>query len=170
MFMRSIASRGVSAALRRSLSTAAVDSPKLTIARNIMLLQELSKAKTEADLQKVFDAPLPMVELNDLPVELAHCSAYFSTDSISAAEPYIPDPTAWQNMPFGQYVYTEVQRAETWPFIVGLLLVNSLFFYAEFYIYPPLEQRDSKYLQLLESHEGAYKLSVAKHEAEHAHH
>jgi len=141
------------------------ESPKLTIAKNMMLLKELSHAKTEADLQKAYDAPMASVNLSALPAELEGLSAYFSTDSVSSAEPYIPDPTAWQNKNFGAFAWEECQRAETWPFVVSLIICNIVMIVA--HVSAPKEGRkDSPYLQLLESHEGAYQKKLER-EAHH---
>lgn len=114
MFLRSITNRGVQVALRRGLST---ESPKMTIAKNYLLLKELSSATTETELADKFANP-PAADMALMPAEL---TSYFSTAATSSAEPYIPDPTAWQNMPFWQYAGEEVKRAQTWPFLVGLM-------------------------------------------------
>jgi hypothetical protein len=113
-----------SLALRRLASAAkfsTADSPKITIAKNILLLSKISEATCEESLKKVLASPLPSVDIADLPADLKDLAPYFKLSEVSSSEKYVPDPTAWQNMSMMDMVVTESQREETWPFIVGFL-------------------------------------------------
>ena len=107
--------RGAMAA-KRCLSTV---SPKISIAQNILLLDQISAAKDVSALEKIASSPKAAIDVNNLPQRLEDLSPWFALDSTSTAVKFVPDPTAWQNMPFWDYVQVESGRAETWPFIVG---------------------------------------------------
>ncbi len=105
---------------RRSLSYAIVsESPKETIARNLLLLKSLSAAKNEQELAAVANAALPAVELNKLPAELSGVSSFLASSVAGSADKYVPDKTAWQNMDFWSFVQTEARREQTSPFLIG---------------------------------------------------
>ncbi len=108
--------------VRRGLSSAAVESPKITIARNVLRLKQLAEAKDEAALQAAATAALPAVDAANLPKELASLSGLFALGgSSTTAQKYIPDPQAWQNKGFFDFAGEEVARSETWPFFVGFV-------------------------------------------------
>jgi hypothetical protein len=100
----------------RNMST---ESPKLTIARNLLMMEKVSEAETEAELQKL---SLPTVDLKNLPAELASVADFFSqTSNASSGAKFEHDPKAWQNMKFLDFVQEEIKRPETWPFYVGFV-------------------------------------------------
>lgn len=100
----------------RQMST---ESPKVTIARNILFMQRVAEAKDEGALQNL---ALPNVDLANLPSELSPMSGYLSlTATAASTEKFTADPTAWQNMDFAAFAATEAQRTETWPFLVGFV-------------------------------------------------
>ena len=103
------------------LSSASLESPKITVVRNILLLKNISEAADEESLKKVLASPLPTVDISNLPDELKPFQTYLNLTKMSDSEKFIPDPTAWQNMNFLDMAVTEVQRDETWPFFVGFL-------------------------------------------------
>lgn len=105
----------------RKLSAVVAESPRETVARNILLLNEIAGAKDEAALVKVASATLPAVDFKNLPPELADVSTYFSTSGVAVGAKFIPDPKAWQNMSFGKFAQTEVMRNETFPFFMGFM-------------------------------------------------
>ncbi len=108
--------------VRSGLSSAAVESPKITIARNVLRLKQLAEAKDEAALQAAATAALPAVDAANLPKELASLSGLFALGgSSTTAQKYIPDPQAWQNKGFFDFAGEEVARSETWPFFVGFV-------------------------------------------------
>lgn len=102
-------------AAQRSFST---ESPKLTIARNLLMMQRIAEAKDEAALAKV---TLPTVDAANLPAELSSLAGYFQLSSVAGTGTYNKDPNAWQNMGFWDFAATEAQRDETWPFLVGFV-------------------------------------------------
>ena len=97
------------------------ESTKVTIARNILLMKEISQAKDEEALTKIVAAGAPSVDTANPPAELASFGPYFALSNVSASEKFKPDPTAWQNMALGDMAAAEASRAETWPFIVGFV-------------------------------------------------
>ena len=99
-------------------SSSAIESPKITIAKNLLLLRNISEANDEESLQKVLSAPLPAIDVNNLPEELKDLEEYLVLGS-GADDKYIPDPTAWQNKSGFGVAADEVQRSEVWPLIVG---------------------------------------------------
>jgi len=107
--------------LRRGLSTVAVESPRVTIARNILALENVLGAKDEAALKSVLTAAAPTVDIANAPQELAALKNYFAVQASAGADKFIPDPNAWQNKDFWSFAAEEVQRAETWPFFVGFV-------------------------------------------------
>lgn len=103
----------------RSFSTA--ESPKITLARNILLLKKISEAKDEAALSKINLSELPALDASNPPKELEDFTSYFELSKVQATEKFVPDPTAWQNMAPLDYAATELKRDETWPFFVGIV-------------------------------------------------
>lgn len=96
-------------------------SPKIAIGQNILRLDAIYNAADEASLTKIAASPLPSVDPNNLPPQLQSLSGWYALDSVSASDKFIPDPTAWQNQGFWEFVGSEAKRDQTWPFIVGFL-------------------------------------------------
>lgn len=96
-------------------------SPKVAIAQNILLMKEIANAADDAALIKLSAAGLPKVDTASPPSELEEFKEYFALSKMSSTETFTRDPKAWQNMGFADYAGTEVQRAETWPFLVGFV-------------------------------------------------
>ena len=115
-----IASRKISAVVgRRAFSTA--EQPRITIAKNILVMHELAAAKTTAELEAAIKNT-PKVDLDLLRPELAGLRGYLADAKFSksaAGAAFTPDKTAWQNLPFADYVAAEAGRADTWPFLAG---------------------------------------------------
>jgi hypothetical protein len=101
--------------------TSTLESPKVTIVKNILLLKKISAAKDDAALAQALAAELPTVDSNNLPDELKEFHPYLALSNVSKSEKFVPDPSAWQNMSFFDFALVEGQRAETWPFFVGLM-------------------------------------------------
>ena len=96
-----------------------MSTPKQVIAQNMVLLKNMSEAKTEAEFESIYAAAPVAVDINALPTEFAHLKPYFDLDAVTSAVPFTPDPTAWQNKSFGEFAVEEAQREETWPFLAG---------------------------------------------------
>lgn len=106
----------------RKFSSVATQSPKLTIAKNMLRMKAISEAKTDAELEKVLSSPLADIDLDNLPTELQPQSAYFGLASMTTNnDKFVHDSTAWQNKEFSDFATEELQRAETWPFFVGIV-------------------------------------------------
>lgn len=107
----------------RFFSSAAVvtESPKITIARHLLLLKQIAAAKDEAKLDELSKSGLPTIDLNNLSSDFDDFKSYFALSTLQKGDKFIPDPTAWQNMDALSFASTELQRAETWPFFVGFV-------------------------------------------------
>ncbi len=121
MLGRSLLSRTVGRVASRKLSSVVAEAPRVTVARNILLLSQISGAKDEAELAKIASASLPAVDLKQLPEELADISTYFNASGIAVGSKFAPDPKAWQNMDFFSFVQHEVMRKHTFPFFLGFM-------------------------------------------------
>lgn len=106
-----------------SLATRAFStvSPKIAIGQGILRLEHLATIQDEAALEKFGSFKAADISVDNLPASLKELQTWYSLDKVSANDKYIPDPTAWQNMPFWEFVGHESKRAETWPFLVGFL-------------------------------------------------
>jgi hypothetical protein len=93
-------------------------SPRMTIAKNILVYESLSKATTEAELDAAMKAS-PNVDVNNLAPGIAHMKEYLSSAPASAEGGFQKDANAWQNLPFAGMVAAEAGRDMTWPFLVG---------------------------------------------------
>ena len=111
----------LSSASKRCFSVA-VEAPKTTVGRHLLQLENIGAAKSVEDLQKIA-AALPAFNAEKLPESLADMSQYFNSGAAASSEKFVHDKTAWQNMSYGDFIGTEVKRAATWPFIVGLMYV-----------------------------------------------
>jgi hypothetical protein len=96
-------------------------SPKVAIAQHIMMMREISAAKDEATLNKIAAAGLPSLDVANPPSEFEDFKGYFALSAMKSTDTFTPDPTAWMNMPWGQYAYTEFGREHTWPFFIGYM-------------------------------------------------
>jgi hypothetical protein len=101
--------------------SAVVSNPKVAIAQNVMLMKEIANAADEATLNRIASSGLPAVNTANPPKELEDFSSYFSLSELKSSEKFVRDPHAWQNKSGFDYVGTELQRAETWPFMAGFL-------------------------------------------------
>lgn len=111
-------SRKFTGLIARNFST---ESPKVTIARNLLRLQQIQGAKDENELKKVLASPLPTVDLKQLPEHFGQLDTYFVSGAVASAGGFKPDPNSWQNQDFASFASTEAQRNETWPFLVGFM-------------------------------------------------
>ena len=101
--------------------SAAVASPKVAIAQNILMMQQIAGATDEAALTKISSSGLPTIDINTPPQGFEDFKTYFALGSLKSNEKFTPDPTAWQNMGAADFAGTELMRAETWPFFAGFV-------------------------------------------------
>jgi len=94
------------------------ESPRVTIAKNVLKFQALKAATNEAALEAAAKSS-PHIDVNALPAEIAGLKSYLSSAPAATGEGFKKDPTAWQNMSFGAYVPVEAARDNTWPFVAG---------------------------------------------------
>eukprot|EP00600_Ochromonadales_sp_CCMP1393_P007428 CAMPEP_0174962344 /NCGR_PEP_ID=MMETSP0004_2-20121128/4733_1 /TAXON_ID=420556 /ORGANISM="Ochromonas sp., Strain CCMP1393" /LENGTH=126 /DNA_ID=CAMNT_0016210869 /DNA_START=159 /DNA_END=539 /DNA_ORIENTATION=- len=126
------------------------------MAQHVMLMKEISQAADEEALAKLSNSALPSIDVENPPKELEEWSTYFSLGAVGTSEKFTPDPTAWQNMGFGDYAATEAQRSETWPFLVGFITVNILLGFGLGAALPKEARDHSKYVAMLEGRQTAH--------------
>ena len=102
----------------RAAAAVVAESPRLTIARNVLRFKELKAATSEAQLDAAAKSA-PQIDLEALPAEIQGLKGYLSSAPTAAGEAFKKDPTAWQNMGFGAFIGVEAARDNTWPFVVG---------------------------------------------------
>ena len=100
-------------------SAVAAEGPRMTIAKNVLMFQELKAAGNEGALDAAMKAT-HTVDVANLPPAIAHMKDYLAAAGSTGASGFAKDPAAWQNMSFGEMAAEEVKRNETWPFIVGI--------------------------------------------------
>lgn len=137
--------------LARNFST---ESPKVSVARGLLRLAQIQGAKDENELKKVLASPLPTVDFKNLPAEFEPLGSYFAGSSVSASTGFKPDPTSWQNQDFFSFAAAEGQRSETWPFVVGFVIVNVFLAGGIAASLPEEARKNSKYAQLLDAKRG----------------
>ena len=101
----------------RSMSSIVAGSPRATIAQNIVAFNKISHAHDDAALTAATQAV--KIDINNLQPELQGLEGYLAAGPAAGSAAFVKDPSAWQNMAFGEYVTTEAGRADTWPFLVG---------------------------------------------------
>jgi hypothetical protein len=102
----------------RSFSSVVAETPRMTIAKNIMRFKEISQANSEASLAAASKVN-PEINLGALPAELDGLQGYLSSAAASSTQKFVKDPNVWQNLPLASYITTEASRDNTWPFVVG---------------------------------------------------
>eukprot|EP01041_Mallomonas_annulata_P009918 gene9918-20626_t len=157
--MRSLARNSVSI---RKLSTLAVETPRMTIAKNMLMFQHIVAAKDEKALADAAKSASSL-DLANIPAELNYLKGYLTSATAASASGFEKDPKAWQNLPFKEFVVVEAQRAETWPFLVGAIATWVLLGCGIPMMLPEEGKKTSKYMQLLEKKKSSSN-------AEHAHH
>jgi len=107
----------------RSAAAAIVgESPRITIAKNVLRFRELKAATNEAALEAASKSS-PQIDLEALPAEIQGLKGYLSSAPAAAGAVYKKDPAAWQNMSFANYIGVEAARDNTWPFVAGGMCV-----------------------------------------------
>jgi hypothetical protein len=125
----------------------------MTIAKNILVYNELSKATSEAELDAAMKAA-PSVDLENLQEPISHMKDYLSAAPVSAADGFAKDPKAWQNMEFGSFVAEEAGRDMTWPFLVGGIVTFMLLGMGIPSGLSKEGKRTSKYISMIEGRHG----------------
>lgn len=99
---------------RRALSSSA----RVTIAQSLLRFEAITAAETEAQLQAAKNAAPAQISTT-LPESLQPLASYLHSSSTGQA-PYVPDPNAWQNLPFLAFVKRESRRRmNIWILVVG---------------------------------------------------
>lgn len=101
----------------RQLSTAAKETPRETVARNILFYRAIRKADTAEELQAVVKAGLPKLEASA--VEAYGLQGYLNRSFSGSTTKFVKDSSAWQNKGLADLIATESARADTWPFVFG---------------------------------------------------
>lgn len=140
---------------RRLFSTAEVstESPRVAIAKSMLLYEAVAKATSEAELLAVTKMT-PKVDITSLPPSIAHLKEYLSVSPAASSKGYVKDPNAWQNMEISSYIATEAGRGETWPFLVGAVVTYLLFGVGIPAMLPNDAKKNSKYISFLEGRHG----------------
>ena len=97
-------------------------STRQTIVESAARFGRVAAAKNESELAAAKAAAVTINPQN-LQGDVAPLQAYISSGGAGTQEPYVPDPNAWQNMPFLQFVKREYSRPMNfWVLMVGPLL------------------------------------------------
>jgi hypothetical protein len=106
------------------MSSLALEGPRVTIAKNILVFRKIGKSVDEASLEMAAKHS-PTVDPSNLHNAIKDLEGYLSSATPAAgAAGFQKDPTAWQNMEFGAFVGAEAARDDTWPFLVGGMYVK----------------------------------------------
>ena len=100
----------------KNFSTAA--SPRMTIAQNFMVLEQLHNASDESSLTAAKTAP--ELDISALPAGLADMTDYLSTPSTSASG-FQNDPHSWHYKTGSDYVAEEATRDNMFPFVLSAM-------------------------------------------------
>lgn len=104
--------------VRGTRRAAMSSSPRMTIAQSFLRFEAITGAETEAELQAAKAAAPAQISAN-LPESLQPLTTYLNSSSVGQA-PYVPDPNAWQNLPFLSFVSRESRRPiNIWMLLVG---------------------------------------------------
>ena len=112
MMMRSFASKSVAA--KRAFSTA-----RMTVAQNIMVLEQMSQAGDAAALTAAGEKKA--LDVANLPASLSTWGAYLGSGAAGGEAAYKPNPNAWQNKYIGGMMVEDFSRTEMWPFLATAL-------------------------------------------------
>jgi hypothetical protein len=93
------------------------ESPRMTIAKNILAYNAMIEATSEAQLSEA--SKVGTLDVNNLPPQIADLKAYLSVPVSEAGVGFKPNPEAWQNKDFGPMVAEEIGYTWFWPFVVG---------------------------------------------------
>jgi hypothetical protein len=97
-------------------STAATRDPKYAIFENFMKLSAITDAKSEAAIDTAVKST--KIDLNSLPEDLKDVD-FGSSLKPATSQPFVPDPTAWQNKSFMGFFAEESSRPLTFHLFIG---------------------------------------------------
>jgi hypothetical protein len=90
----------------------------MTIAQSFLRFESIVGAETEAELQAAKTAGAVDIS-QTLPESIQPLASYLNS-SAAGQQAYVPDPNAWQNLPFLSFVQREAKRPmNIWIMIVG---------------------------------------------------
>lgn len=97
----------------------AKESPRETVARNLLLYRAIRDAKSVEELQAIAKGPLP--KLDAAAVENLGLQGYLTRSFSSSSSKFAKDATAWQNLSLSESISAESARTDTWPFVFGFV-------------------------------------------------
>jgi hypothetical protein len=93
------------------------ESPRMTIAKNILAYNAMMESTTEAGLAEA--SKVGTLDVQNLPPQIAELQAYLSVPVVEAGAGFTPNPAAWQNKDFASMAVEEAGYTWFWPFLVG---------------------------------------------------
>jgi len=134
--------RRVAAGSARHFSAMATTSPTQQIANNVAILEAMASAENEAALTAAKGVT---------------AEAVATAGGAAGSAPYKQDPTAWQNMAFGDFVLKETTRQDFMPFVIGGVVTYLLLGVALPAALPADGKKDSHYIKFIKGeHKGEH--------------
>ena len=94
---------------------------RLNIAQGLLRAKAIRASKDEAAV-KAASSSAPAIDAHHLPAELSEFSNYLVSGGAQASAPFVPDPNAWQNKVWYQFMYEEYTR----PFQKHIFIFGTL--------------------------------------------
>eukprot|EP00341_Mesodinium_pulex_P015775 CAMPEP_0116937808 /NCGR_PEP_ID=MMETSP0467-20121206/31718_1 /TAXON_ID=283647 /ORGANISM="Mesodinium pulex, Strain SPMC105" /LENGTH=137 /DNA_ID=CAMNT_0004619681 /DNA_START=93 /DNA_END=506 /DNA_ORIENTATION=+ len=95
----------------------------MTVLKSALKFEQIAAASNEAELAQAVKYTPPAVDTANLPQNLKYFDSYVNSSAGAAQEPFVPNPNAWQNLPFSKFVMREYSRPHNfWILIVGPLI------------------------------------------------
>ena len=104
----------------RSFSATAIANPRLTIAQNFLLLEQIENSTDAASLSNALKSTA-VVDVNKLPAGLASMQEFLATPAASSAKGFQADSKAWHNLGAAEYISEEATRDDHFPFILSAM-------------------------------------------------
>eukprot|EP01042_Synura_sphagnicola_P007684 gene7684-9842_t len=146
-------------AVRKLSTEVAKESPRETVARNLLLYRAIRDAKSVEELQAIAKGPLP--KLDAAAVENLGLQGYLTRSFSSSSSKFAKDATAWQNLSLSESISAESARTDTWPFVFGFVFTLGMSVLA-MGSFSKEGEKKSRYMQLMEKR--------GSHDDHHAHH
>ena len=109
----------LSRSMRMALGGRRLMSTRMTIVESAARFARVAAAKNDAELTAAKSATID-IDPHNLQGDVASLQGYLAAGAAGTQEPFVPDPNAWQNLPFLEYVKREYSRpANFWILIVG---------------------------------------------------
>jgi len=106
------------ASVIRRLAAVTAESPRMTIAKNILAYQGMHAATNEAALAEA-SKPIGNLDVANLPPSIAELQGYLSSSAAASSAGFTRNPNAWQNKDFIPMTVDAAGNTWFWPFIVG---------------------------------------------------